>query len=80
MNLNLKNKVAIVTGASFGLGKAIALSLANEGVNVEISSRNQNTLNETALEIEFETKSKILPVPGDVSKADSVKNIVDGRG
>ena len=44
MNHNLKNKVAIVAGASAGLGKAIALSLANEGVKVAISARNQNAL------------------------------------
>jgi 3-oxoacyl-[acyl-carrier protein] reductase len=78
MNLNLKNKVAIVTGGSAGLGKAIALSLANEGVHVAISGRNQNALNRTATELESITGRKVFVFTGDMSKADSVKNFVDG--
>ena len=74
MNLNLENKVAIVTGASAGLGKAIALSLANEGVKIAISARNQNALKQTATEIKSATKRGVLAVSGDMSMADSVKD------
>jgi 3-oxoacyl-[acyl-carrier protein] reductase len=42
MNINGKN--AIVTGGGRGLGKAVALALANEGVNVAITGRNEKTL------------------------------------
>lgn len=77
MNLNLENKVAIVTGASAGLGKAIALSLANEGVKVAISGRNQNALKQTATEIESATDRRVLAVSGDMSKAASVKHLVE---
>jgi 3-oxoacyl-[acyl-carrier protein] reductase len=41
MDLNLENKVAIVTGGSEGLGKAIAISLSLEGVKVANSAREQ---------------------------------------
>ncbi|GGF06143.1 3-oxoacyl-[acyl-carrier protein] reductase [Chishuiella changwenlii] len=49
---SIKGKKALVTGGSRGLGKAIALALANEGVDVAITGRNKNTLEETVNEIE----------------------------
>ena len=44
MDLGLKGKVAIVTGASQGIGAAIALALAQEGCRVMITARNQAAL------------------------------------
>ena len=44
MKLGIKNKVAIVTGVSTGIGFSIAYDLAKEGCNVVISSRNKNLL------------------------------------
>ena len=41
---NLKGKTALVTGGGRGLGKAVALALAAEGVNVAITGRNENNL------------------------------------
>lgn len=76
MNLNLKNKVAIVTGASAGLGNSIALSLSNEGVSVAISGRNLDVLNKAAIDIESATKICVMPVSGDMSQADSVRDMV----
>jgi 3-oxoacyl-[acyl-carrier protein] reductase len=49
---NLKGKAAIVTGGGRGLGKAVALILAKEGVNVGISGRNEANLKATVAEIE----------------------------
>ncbi|WP_313374463.1 3-ketoacyl-ACP reductase [Chishuiella sp.] len=49
---DLKGKKALVTGGSRGLGKAIALSLAKEGVHVAITGRNKATLETTVSEIE----------------------------
>jgi 3-oxoacyl-[acyl-carrier protein] reductase len=48
---DLKGKNAIVTGGSRGLGKAIAIALAKEGVNVAITGRNEATLTEVAAEL-----------------------------
>ncbi len=44
MNLNLKNKNALVCGSTQGIGKATAIALANEGVNVTLVARNQDKL------------------------------------
>ena len=43
MDLGIKNKIALVTGSSRGIGKAAAISLAKEGAKVVICGRNQNT-------------------------------------
>ena len=51
MDLGIKGKVAIVTGASSGLGRMTALSLAREGVNVAICGRTQTTLDKTVGEL-----------------------------
>ena len=48
----LKGKMALITGGSRGIGKAIALALAEEGVNVAITGRNEEKLKEVVQEIE----------------------------
>jgi NAD(P)-dependent dehydrogenase (short-subunit alcohol dehydrogenase family) len=71
MDLELKGKRAIVTGASRGIGKAIARQLAAEGVDVVITSRNQEQLRATAAELSAESGRRVLPVVADSrSKAD----------
>ncbi|RFZ90976.1 3-ketoacyl-ACP reductase [Mucilaginibacter conchicola] len=49
---DLKNKTAIVTGGGKGLGKAVAIALANEGVNIGITGRNEENLKETVSTLE----------------------------
>ena len=49
--MDLKGKNAIITGGGKGLGKAVALALANEGVNVGITGRNENYLKIAANEL-----------------------------
>ena len=59
MDLGLKGKTALVTGASEGIGKAIAWKLAEEGVRVAICARTVATLQETAAAITHATGMEI---------------------
>jgi len=59
MNLNLQNKNAIVCASSQGLGKAAALDLAQEGVNLAICSRDQKKIDKVKEEIIQSTDNKI---------------------
>lgn len=52
MDLGLKGKVAIVTGASRGIGRAVAVRLAAEGMNVAVAARTEDQLRSLAAEIE----------------------------
>lgn len=53
MDMGLKNKTALITGSSKGIGKAIALELAKEGVNVLINGRNEEEVQRTVNEIKL---------------------------
>jgi 3-oxoacyl-[acyl-carrier protein] reductase len=77
MDLGLKGKVAIVAAASKGLGKASALALAREGVNLTICSRNESELLDAAREIGSSTGVEVLALPADVSKPADVEKLVD---
>jgi 3-oxoacyl-[acyl-carrier protein] reductase len=67
MDLGLKGKKGIVCAASKGLGRACALSLAREGVELVITARTAADLEKTAAEIARETGVKVTPVPGDIA-------------
>lgn len=75
--MDLKGKNAIITGASKGIGKAIALRLAEEGVNVLLAARSPATLNEAVQEIQAKTKSRILGQPTDVSRLEDLMRLTD---
>jgi len=77
MDLELQGKVAIVTGGSKGIGKAIALELAKEGVDVAIASRSKEPLEKTAKELSEETGRKITPIVADMTIWDDVQNMVE---
>lgn len=76
MNLGLKNKTAIVLGASKGLGKACAKALAMEGSQVVIGSRDEKILKATASELEQQTGSKIIALPTDATIPKDLEKIV----
>jgi NAD(P)-dependent dehydrogenase (short-subunit alcohol dehydrogenase family) len=77
MELQLKNKTALVTGGSEGIGKGIALLLAREGVDVAICSRRKDALEATAAEIAKETGRKIVAIPADLTKDADAKNFIE---
>ena len=72
---NLKNKVAIVTGASKGIGEAIARGLAEFGANVVVSSRKQEAVEKVASEFNSEGLSSIA-IECHVAKEDQQKNLI----
>src|SRR6187401_1498779 len=76
MDLMLKGKVAIVGGASKGLGRASAQSLAEEGVNLVICSRTQADLEKAALEIRDGTDVDVLAYSGDLDKHDTIRGLI----
>ncbi len=76
MDLGLSGRVALVCGASSGLGKAVALGLAKEGARLAICSRTEEKLAQAAEEIHRETGADVLAVRADVSVSDEVKQLV----
>lgn len=71
----LDNKVAIVTGAGRGIGRALAIGLAESGANVALLSRTEKDLMETASLVE-EKGQKALILPTDVTKREEVHNAI----
>src|SRR5712672_4676436 len=68
MDLQMNGKTALVTGASAGIGKAIAFALAQEGVDVAICARRRGPLEAAASQIARETNHKIVAIPADLTK------------
>src|SRR3979411_330385 len=76
MDLGLKDKVAIVTGGSRGIGRAIACSLAAEGCRVAIPARNEAELADAAGAIRAQG-GQALPVKADMAQPDDIRHLVD---
>ncbi|GAA2163090.1 SDR family oxidoreductase [Actinomadura napierensis] len=78
MRTGLQGKTALITGASRGIGKAIAVALAAEGANVVISSRKQESLDAVAEEIRAASPEVgVLPKAAHVGHADEAAACVD---
>ena len=73
MDLELEGKTALVTGASRGIGRAIARQLALEGVDVAICARTEAPLQTAAAELGQETGRRVLPVVADTSDGESIQ-------
>ncbi len=72
--MSTENKVAIITGAGSGVGRASALALLKEGYCVAIAGRREDALQKT-IELAGDASSRILAVPTDVCDPESVKNL-----
>jgi len=77
VNLGLKGKVALVGGASRGLGRASALALAEEGACVVVCARDFGALETAAREIAAETGSAVLPVACDLMRPEQIDRLVE---
>jgi 3-oxoacyl-[acyl-carrier protein] reductase len=67
MELGLKDKVAFVAASSMGLGKSVAMELAQEGAKLIICARNKENLEKAKQEIENHTNGPVLAITGDLS-------------
>lgn len=74
---DLKGKNAIITGASKGIGNAIATRLAENGINLVLAARTKETLDKAVDEITKKFKVKVIGVPTDVAKLEDLKNLVN---
>jgi 3-oxoacyl-[acyl-carrier protein] reductase len=77
MDLGIKDKVAIVCASSKGLGKAVALGLAREGVKLTLCARGKGDLDKASEEIISETGADVLAIDCDVSKTADIDKVID---
>ncbi len=71
----LEDKVALITGASQGLGRALALACAREGARVVINARSEESIRPVAEEVES-AGAEVLALAADVSKSSDVEGMV----
>jgi 3-oxoacyl-[acyl-carrier protein] reductase len=76
MDLELREKVAVVTAASRGIGRAVAEALAREGARVAICARDEGALGRAASEIEKRTRSSVLAVPADLTRPTDIARFI----
>ncbi len=76
MDLELKDKVAVVGGASKGLGRACAEVLAQEGMKLALCSRSRPDLDKTAQEIRDATGTETLVFAGDLDRHETIRELI----
>jgi len=78
MDLGIRGRTALVTGASKGIGRAVAESLAREGASLALVARDAETLEKAALELRERHTVKTLALPGDLSKTGTIPGLLAG--
>ena len=76
MDLELKDKVAVITGGSVGIGLAVAKALAEEGVHLILCARNQKRLDQVSVDIATEYDVQVDGIGTDVSNVDDINRFV----
>lgn len=76
VNVDLKGKTAVITGASRGIGRAIATRMAEHGCNLVLAARTQGPLDATVAELKAKYKIDAIGVSCDVAKLDQLQNLV----
>ena len=74
--MNSNGKVAIVTGASMGIGRGIAIILAEQGYDIVCAARSADALNQTAEEVRSHGR-RALAIPTDISDPEAVRHMTD---
>jgi 3-oxoacyl-[acyl-carrier protein] reductase len=77
MDLGLKGRIAIVGGASMGIGYGIARTLAGEGARVVMTARREPGLNEAATTLRRETGAEVLPIAADCRRAEDCTRVAE---
>lgn len=77
MDLGITGRIALVTGASRGIGKGAAFALAREGADVVISARGENDLKKTADEIAGAAGVRVRALPCDMSSPANIPGLVE---
>lgn len=72
MELNLKNKVAVITGGSSGIGLAVAHALAREGVHVALCARHEDVLAKAAADVKNAHAVRTFAMPVDVTRLEQI--------
>ena len=75
MDLQLKSKTAVVSGASIGIGRAVAKGLAREGARVVAVARRRDLLEQLAQEVRSESGGVVIPVVQDLMQPDAAKTL-----
>jgi 3-oxoacyl-[acyl-carrier protein] reductase len=76
MDFGIKGQAAVVAAASKGLGRACAIALAAEGVNVAVFARDLNALNETAAAARAQG-AQAIAIQADVTRPDDIRQVID---
>ncbi|MDY6845373.1 MAG: SDR family oxidoreductase [Thermodesulfobacteriota bacterium] len=77
MDLGITGKYALITGGSHGIGKGIALALAEEGCNVGICARNPDRIRTIVEQLQTDNGVQALGIPADVTKPEDIVNVMN---